>query len=62
MRRCVTTCLWVCASDGIHTDLTEILSTATNTTSYAANSDNQLTSATAARQGITVKGHSPVFL
>ena len=57
MRRSATICLWGCASDGNHTDLNEILGNATNTTSYAANSDNQLTSATASRQGITVTGY-----
>jgi RHS repeat-associated protein len=42
---------------GNRTNLTEILGGATNTTSYAANSDNQLTSVTATRQGLTVTGY-----
>jgi len=42
---------------GSRTNLIEIIGTATNTTGYVANSDNQLTSATASRQGITVTGY-----
>jgi YD repeat-containing protein len=42
---------------GNRTNMLEILGTATNTTVYTADADNQLTSATADRQGITVTGY-----
>jgi hypothetical protein len=42
---------------GNRTNILEILGIATNTTAYTADADNQLTSATASRQGITVTGY-----
>jgi len=42
---------------GNRTNMLEILGTATNTTVYTADADNQLTSATATRQGLTVTGY-----
>ena len=41
---------------GNRTNLVEKIGSATNTTSYTANSDNQLTNAIATRQGLTVIG------
>lgn len=42
---------------GNRTNLIENLASATNSTGYVANNDNQLTSAAAARQGFTVTGY-----